>query len=63
MDYKVTINGIPVDAHYSEHAVDEIFVPLLKKLTELQMMKQGRIMMMLAAAPGAGKSTMLSLLE
>ena len=52
MDYKVTINGIPVDAHYSEHAVDEIFVPLLKKLTELQMMKQRRILMLLAAPPG-----------
>ena len=63
MDYKVTINGIPVDAHYSEHAVDEIFVPLLKKLTELQMMKQRRILMLLAAPPGAGKSTLLSFLE
>ena len=63
MDYKVTINGIPVEAHYSEHAVDEIFVPLLKKLTELQMMKQRRILMLLAAPPGAGKSTLLSFLE
>ena len=36
MDYNVVINGIPVEAHYSAHAVGEIFVPLLKKLTELQ---------------------------
>ena len=33
MDYNVVINGIPVEAHYSAHAVEEIFVPLLKKLT------------------------------
>ena len=31
MDYNVVINGIPVEAHYSAHAVEEIFVPLLKK--------------------------------
>ena len=63
MDYTVTINGIPVEAHYSERAVNEIFVSLLKKLTELQRQKQRRILMLLAAPPGAGKSTLLSFLE
>jgi hypothetical protein len=63
MDYTVTINGIPVEAHFSEHAVNEIFVPLLKKLMELQIEKQRRILMLLAAPPGAGKSTLLSFLE
>jgi pantothenate kinase len=63
MNYTVTINGIPVEAHFSEHAVDEIFLPLLKKLMELQRQKQRRILMLLAAPPGAGKSTLLSFLE
>lgn len=43
MDYNVVINGIPVEAHYSAHAVEEIFVPLLKKLTELQKKEKRRI--------------------
>lgn len=63
IDYQVTINGISVTASYSEHAVDGIFLPLLRKLTELQKEKGQRILVMLAAPPGAGKSTLLSFLE
>ena len=59
--YDVTINGIDVDAVYSEEAVNGIFLPLLKKLTELQKSEGKRILVMLAAPPGAGKSTLLSL--
>ena len=39
--YQVTINGISVTASYSEQAVDEIFLPLLRKLTGIQK-KKGR---------------------
>lgn len=63
IDYHVTINGISVAASYSEKAVDEIFLPLLRKLTEIQKRKGQRILVMLAAPPGAGKSTLLSFLE
>ena len=35
INYQVTINGISVAASYSEKAVDEIFLPLLRKLTEI----------------------------
>jgi len=31
--YKVKINGIDVNASYSERAVKEIFLPLLQRLT------------------------------
>ena len=61
--YDVTINGIDVDAVYSEEAVNGIFLPLLKKLTELQKSEGKRILVMLAAPPGAGKSTLLSFLD
>ena len=63
MKHSVLVNGIRVDAVYSEQAVHEIFVPLLKKLTVLQRKKGSRILAMLAAPPGAGKTTLLSFLE
>lgn len=61
--YNIRINGIEVNAHYTERAVQEIFLPLLKKITELQKKKGERLLVMLAAPPGAGKSTLLSFLE
>ncbi len=61
--YKVRINGIDVTAQYSDRAVREIFLPLLRKLTALQKEKGKRLLVMLAAPPGAGKSTLLSFLE
>ncbi|MBR0229084.1 MAG: nucleoside/nucleotide kinase family protein [Clostridia bacterium] len=63
MEHPITINGIDVRAQYSERAVKEIFLPLLKKLKDLRQEKGGRALMMLAAPPGAGKSTLLSFLE
>ena len=59
--HKVMINGIEIEAVYSEQTVKGIFLPLLKKLTEMQ--KGKRTLVMLAAPPGAGKSTLLSSLS
>ena len=63
MEYPVVINGIRFTAFYREQTVEEIFLPLLRKLTEMQKEKGKRILVMLAAPPGAGKSTLLSFLE
>ncbi len=63
IEHPITINGIDVLARYSERAVKEIFLPVLKKLESLRREKGGRALMMLAAPPGAGKSTLLSFLE
>lgn len=63
MNYNVEINGLQVEAHYNENTINEIFIPLLKKLTGMYAQKQERILVMLAAPPGAGKSTLLSFLE
>ena len=63
MKYNVKINGIDVDAKYSEEDVKEIFIPLLQHLSELQKDKNGRVVVYLAAPPGTGKSTLSSFLE
>ena len=63
IEHAVNMNGIDVLARYSQRAVKEIFLPLLKKLESLRQEKGGRVLMMLAAPPGAGKSTLLSFLE
>ena len=62
-EYNVVINGIPVKAEYSQQAVENIFLPLLRRLTALQREKGRRILALLAAPPGAGKTTLLSFLE
>ena len=57
------INGIEVNARYSDETISNIFIPLLRHLAELQTEKQSRILVMLAAPPGAGKTTLVSFLE
>lgn len=62
-EYLVTINGIDIAARYSDQTVSGIFLPLLRQLTELQRKKGKRILAMLAAPPGCGKTTLSSFLE
>lgn len=33
MIYDAEINGLPVKAYYSEKSIEDIFLPLLRKLT------------------------------
>ena len=61
--YRTVINGIDVKAVYSDEAVNGIFIPLLKKLTTMQKERGRRILVMLAAPPGTGKSTLAGFLE
>ncbi len=63
MEYNVNINGIDVDAAYSEEAIEEIVRPLLEKMAKKHDSEKRRILVMLAAPPGAGKSTLVSFLE
>ena len=63
MEYNACINGYDITAHYSDENINEIFIPLLKRLTDMQKQKNGRLLVMLAAPPGAGKSTLLDFLE
>ena len=61
--HSVVINGISVDACYSQRTVSGLFLPMLRGFTQMQEEKGRRILVMLAAPPGAGKSTLLSFLE
>ncbi|MCR4807434.1 MAG: nucleoside/nucleotide kinase family protein [Lachnospiraceae bacterium] len=63
MEYTFNNNGIEICARYSDREIDEIFIPLLKHLSDLQDKKNSRLLVMLAAPPGAGKSTLSSFLE
>lgn len=63
MEYKANINGIDIEAVYSQESIDGIFKPLLLKLSQMHDEKKKRILVMLAAPPGAGKSTLVSFLE
>lgn len=63
MVYNCSINGLPVKATYSEQSLKEIFHPLLEKLEKLHKAKGERILVLLAAPPAAGKSTLLSFLK
>ena len=62
-EHHILINGIEVAARYSDRAVNGIFVPLLEKLTGMQRAAGRRILVLFAAPPGAGKSTLASFLE
>lgn len=63
MKYNVEINGLDVEADYSEKSIEAIFLPLLERLTKMQRQKGKRILVMLAAPPAAGKSTLASFLK
>lgn len=63
IQYNTTINGIQVQAQYTEKSVEEIFIPLLHRLSSIQQEKGRRILVMLAAPPGAGKSTLMEFLK
>ncbi|MCR5330924.1 MAG: nucleoside/nucleotide kinase family protein [Lachnospiraceae bacterium] len=63
MQFSRVINGIAVCATYSDEEINSVFIPLLKNLADIQVQKKKRIIAMLAAPPGAGKSTLASFLE
>lgn len=63
MEYVQQINGLPVRAAYSESSVQTIFLPLLRRLSALAKNGGRRILVMLAAPPAAGKSTLVSFLQ
>lgn len=63
MDYNVCINGIETKAVFSEENINEIFLPLLRKLKKMSDEKGERILIMLAAPPGSGKSTLVEFLK
>ena len=63
MNYSANINGIEYSVSYSDALVDGTLIPLLRHLSQLHTEKGSRVIVMLAAPPGTGKSTLVSFLE
>ena len=61
--FQIEVNGLLVNAEYTENNVAKIFLPLLRRWTELQKEKARRILVMLAAPPGTGKTTLANFLH
>lgn len=62
-EYTYTVNGLQTVAHYDDKTVENVFIPLLKKWTELYKIYNRRIIVFLSAPPGTGKTTVAQFLE
>lgn len=63
MNVSLNINGFAVDAHFDRESVQSIFLPLLRDLSKRQKRLGRRMIVLTAAPPGAGKSTLAAFLE
>ena len=61
--FLIKVNELDIEAQYDMEKINEVFLPLLKKWTEMQKKENRRIIVMLAAAPGVGKSTLTLFLQ
>jgi len=56
------INGLSVDAEYDANLVDGVLIPMLREWTDMQRHLARRMIVFMAAPPGAGKSTLAAYL-
>ena len=61
--YELNVNGHLIKAQFDEQNIQNIFIPLLKKWTQMQKEKNQRLLILLAASPGTGKTTLSLFLE
>lgn len=59
----LTINGFEVNARFDDASVHDLLLPLLHELTARQRALARRLVVLMAAPPGAGKSTLAAFLE
>lgn len=59
----LNVNGFEYEAEYSEAEISTILKPLLKRMTDIYIDKNERIIVFLAAPPAVGKSTLALFLE
>ena len=60
--YEMIVNGLPQKIRYNADTVEGLFLPLLRRLTEMQRAEARRILVFLAAPPATGKSTLAQFL-
>lgn len=63
MKVQLKVNGFEYEATYTEREVNDIYIPILKEITEKSRNKDGRYVVFIAAPPGTGKSTLSLVLE
>ena len=64
LNFETEVNGFTIEAKFTEAAVDEVFVPFLKKLNEVYGQVGGRkVIAFLVGPPGVGKTTISHYLE
>lgn len=61
--YTFDVNGFTQESVFHRDTVETVFIPLLRKWTDMQQKKGGRLIVFLAAPPACGKSTVARLLE
>ena len=57
------VNGLKYDVKFNEDTINNVFVPFLKKLTELHGKLGRKIVAYIAAPPATGKTTVTQMLE
>ncbi|MCI8550346.1 MAG: nucleoside/nucleotide kinase family protein [Lachnospiraceae bacterium] len=62
MKRKMEINGLTIEAEYPDKTVETIFLPLLSGLSRKQRELGRRLVVLLAAPPATGKSTLVKFL-
>lgn len=60
--YRLTINGLPVEAKFQHGEMERAIDPLIAALVAMQKRSSRRIVAFLAGPPGAGKSTLAEML-
>ncbi len=63
MKFELNNSGITETSEFDDAVVEGIFRPLLQKMSKMQKEKGKRLLVFLAAPPGAGKSTLAAFLE
>lgn len=64
MKIELTVNGLKVQAQYSDDEIENVHKPLLRMLAALQTVNpQRRTVVFLCAPPGTGKSTLTTFWE
>lgn len=63
MIYQFKVNDLEIEVDYPQEDIEEVYLPLLEKLTNLQKAKNRRLIVFLAAPPGCGKTTLSYFLQ
>lgn len=61
--FEMIVNGIVTEVFYSKETIDNVFIPLLKRWSELYNKNKQRVVIFLAAPPAVGKTTIALFLE